>query len=311
VVDRPRQARAIHHGPDRDGDLCGRLALVSEPGSPPHDPRDVLARPAPRPSLALAYGGGSEQVADVWLPAALADGDRAPLLIAVHGGFWREEHDRTHLGHLAAAMAGRGWAVAVPEYRRTGASGGWPATFDDVAAAVDRLPALVGAAVAERGLRLLPRAVLLGHSAGGHLVLWAASRHRLPAGSRWYRAAPGDVAAVVALAPVARLAEAARAGLDEGAAELLVGGTPEQVPQRYAEADPSGLLPSGVPTVVLHGENDAQASVRMSVSLAADARAAGDAMQLTVLPGVEHFGLIDPLAPAFAHTVAALDALAG
>jgi acetyl esterase/lipase len=256
----------------------------------------------------LAYGTAPEQLADVWLPT-VPTRDGAPLLVAVHGGFWREEHDRRHLGHLAGAAAERGWVVVVPEYRRTGGCGGWPATFDDVAAAVDRLPGMVAAAAADAGVRLRPRPVLLGHSVGGHLALWASARHRLPPGSRWWRAEPVDVRGTVALAPVGRLADAARARLDGGAADLLIGGPPEQLPQRYAEADPSRLLPTGIRTVVLHGDGDAQVPVGMSVALAADARAAGDLMELHVLPGVEHFGLVDPRSAAFLHTLASLAAL--
>ena len=161
----------------------------------PADPREVLTRSVPPPDHVLHYGPGPDQVADLRLPPGLgvsavghgmSAAGRAPaLILLLHGGFWRAAFDRSHLGPLAAALAAESFAVCTPEFRRTGQpGGGWPGTFDDVALAVDRLPGLVrtvlpGGAAAVGGL------VLAGHSAGGHLALWAASRHRLPAGSRW------------------------------------------------------------------------------------------------------------------------------
>jgi acetyl esterase/lipase len=123
-----------------------------------------------------------------------------PLVIFFHGGFWRHEYDRGHTGPLAAALAAEGLTVATPEYRRTGApGGGWPGTFDDVVAALRTLPALLSARLGPVG-----PAVLAGHSAGGHLALWAASRS-------------SRVPAVVGLAPVADLIRAYELDLDGGA----------------------------------------------------------------------------------------------
>ena len=140
--------------------------------------RDVLSRPAPPPDLVLSYGPGPEHVADVRLPPAGAR--PAPLVVFLHGGFWRAAFDRTHTGPLAAALAAAGFAVCNPEFRRTGQrGGGWPGTFDDVAAAVDALRALVRDATGADRVSDEPP-LLAGHSAGGHLALWAAARHRLP-----------------------------------------------------------------------------------------------------------------------------------
>ncbi len=116
------------------------------------DPREVLTRPAPPPDQVLRYGPGPDHVTDLRLPASGQAGDRrrpaaAPLVILLHGGFWRVAYDRSHAGPLAAALAVAGYAVCVPEYRRTGqVGGGWPGTFDDVAAAVDALPGLAAEA---------------------------------------------------------------------------------------------------------------------------------------------------------------------
>jgi pimeloyl-ACP methyl ester carboxylesterase len=164
---------------------------------------DVLSRPAPPPDLVISYGPGPEHVADVRLPPARPGGAETagPLVLFLHGGFWRVAYDRTHTGPFATALASAGFVVCVPEFRRTGQrAGGWPGTFDDVATAVDTLPALIREAAGAHLISDGPM-VLAGHSAGGHLALWAASRHQLPPDSSWY-APEGQARGVVALAAV-------------------------------------------------------------------------------------------------------------
>src|SRR4051794_7838497 len=109
--------------------------------------RSVLDRPAPPPAFGLAYGDHPEQVADVWLPPGSGP---APLVLLIHGGFWRQAYDRSHLAPLASTLAPAGFVVATVEFRRTGGAGGWPATFDDVAAAVARLPTAIAARLPSR-----------------------------------------------------------------------------------------------------------------------------------------------------------------
>ncbi|MDR2983503.1 MAG: alpha/beta hydrolase, partial [Nocardiopsaceae bacterium] len=153
---------------------------------------DVLSRAARPPDLVLRYGDDPDQVADVHIPPVVAEvaedtGARALFTIFLHGGFWRAEYGREHIRPLAEALANAGIVVCAPEYRRTGQpGGGWPGTFDDVAAAVDRLPGLVAEATGGRVTSNPSGVVLAGHSAGGHLALWAASRHHLAPGSRWH-----------------------------------------------------------------------------------------------------------------------------
>jgi pimeloyl-ACP methyl ester carboxylesterase len=135
---------------------------------------------------------------------------------------------------------------------------------------------------------------VVGHSAGGHLALWLASRHRLPAGAPGAGLGVSAPALAVAQAPVADLAEAARLGLGSGAATALLGDEPAAVPDRLAVADPLGLLPTGVPTVCLHGEADAD--VPLAQSQAYVARAGGSA-RLVRLPG-DHMQHVDPASAA-------------
>lgn len=263
--------------------------------------RDVLTRAAAAPDLTVRYGEHTDHVADVWLPAG---GASRPLVLFLHGGYWRAAHDRSYAAPLAADLAARGWPVACPEYRRTGGGGGWPATFLDVAAALDAVPGLVADAAPGR---VAPGpAYYAGHSAGGHLALWAALRHRLPAGAPGAAGRPPAVRGILALAPVCELAEAYRRHLDLGAAGLLIGGGPGELPDRYAAADPAALPAPEVPTVLVHGPGDG----RVPIALSRDyARTHG--VPLVEVDGADHFAVVDPESAAWPAVVAALDRLAG
>jgi len=231
-------------------------------------------------------------------------GARKFFTLFIHGGFWKPEYDRAHTAPLAEALAAAGFVVGVPEYRRTAqVGGGWPGTFDDIAAAVDKLPSLV--ADATDGLVDPSRLVLAGHSAGGHLALWAASRHHLPAGSPWRTEGPAGFG-VVALAAVSDLAACSRLNLGQGAADAFMGGGPEQHPDRYAAADPAVLLPVGHRVRLIHGGLDDIVPPQMSAEYAERARAAGDAdVECLLLPDAGHFEVIDPLSAAWPAVEAA------
>jgi acetyl esterase/lipase len=268
------------------------------------DRDDILGRAAPAPDQVLRYGDGAEQVADFWYPAEGLGG--TALIVFLHGGFWRAAYDRVHARPLAVALAAAGYAVVLPEYRRTGqAGGGWPGTFDDVALAADVLPGLVP------GPR--PGAVVLGgHSAGGHLALWAAARARLPEGSPWAVVA-ALVRGVVGLAAVSDLTSCARQRLGRGAAQALMGGGPRRYPERYEAADPARLLPVPVPVGLVHGADDGVVPSQMSVDFARAAAAVGGggAVSCEVLARCGHFELIDPLSAAWPAVLGAFRAAAG
>jgi acetyl esterase/lipase len=235
----------------------------------------------------------------------------APLVILLHGGFWRSAIDVRHIGPLACALAAAGFAVATQEYRRTGqAGGGWPGTFDDIALAVDALPGRVAAA-AGGGRVDTGRVVVAGHSAGGHLALWTAGRARLAAGDRWHRAGAGAIAGVVSLAGVCDLAACYRLGLDDGAAGDLMGGGPDDVPGRYAAGDPMGLVPTGMRAWLVHGTVDERVPDSFSRAYADRARAAGDEVTLELLPGTGHFEVIDPLSAAWPAVLRAVREASG
>ena len=203
-----------------------------------------MTRAAEPPDAVLRYAGHSDALVDVFLPVSLGRPEHhSPLVLFVHGGFWRAEYDRMHVRPLAGALRRRGFVVAVPEYRRVGGAGGWPQTADDVEAALAAVPGMLGD-VAPGYVDPVGLPVLAGHSAGGHLALWAGLR----AGSR-------RVAAIVALAPVTDLAHAARVRMGDGAVQELLGGESRDLPDRYADADVVSMLPSAESR--LHSADDA------------------------------------------------------
>jgi len=201
-----------------------------------------------------------------------------PVTVVIHGGFWRAKWSKRVCRAVSADLARRGRAAWNIEYRRIGKrqGGGWPATFDDVAAAIDLL--------AERAdPRLdLGDVSVMGHSAGGQLALWAAAQRdgRVRLRRVVAQAAPCDLSAA-------------------GAAHELLGGTPEQVPERYAEANPIQLVPLGLPILLVHGEDDETVTVRRSRDFAEAARAVGDDVTLIEpVPG-GHRTHIDPRTSAW------------
>lgn len=281
-------------------------AQSATPGKPGE--ANILTRSAGPPDLTIRYGDQPDHIADIHLPssAVLADasiGARKFFTIFIHGGFWRPKFDRAHTAPLAKALSAAGFVVCVPEYRRSArAGGGWPDTFDDIAAAVDKLPSLV--AEAANGLVDPASLVLAGHSAGGHLALWAASRHRLPASSPW-RTETASTYGVVSLAGVSDLAACHRLNLGNGAVDTFLG-RPKQHPDRYAVADPAVLLPVRHRVRLIHGTADDLVPSTMSAEYAERARAAGDAdVECVLLRDTGHFELIDPLSAAWPTVEAA------
>jgi acetyl esterase/lipase len=236
------------------------------------------------------YGPERDQFLELTLPDGAGP---APVVVVVHGGFWRPAYGIELARPLAADLVGAGFATVAVEYRRVGEGGGWPGTLEDVAAALDSLADQPDTPRLDLG-----DVTAVGHSAGGHLAAWLAGRHRLPPG------APGSeprirLTAAVLQAGVLDLAAADHQGLGNGAVRAFLGGTPEQVPERYATADPVRLLPTGAAVLCVHGSADDVVPVDQSERYAAAAAAAGDRMELRVVPG-DHMAMIDPLSPAWA-----------
>jgi acetyl esterase/lipase len=228
-----------------------------------------------------AYGEHRDQHAELRLPDGPAP---HPVALLIHGGFWRDRYDRRLMDRLCDDLVRAGWATWNVEYRRL-PKAGWPRLFDDVAAAIDLLAGVPSADTA--------RVTAIGHSAGGHLALWAAARPRLPAG------APGArpqvrIAGAVSQAGVADLALGARLGLSNGVVADLLGGGPEEVPERYAAASPAELVPLGIPQLLVHGARDEIVPPQVSHAYAERARGAGDHVELQLIAGEAHFEHLDP-----------------
>jgi len=239
------------------------------------DDDSVLTRPAPVPDVVVTWGPGEHDIAEVQL-----GGDDRPLVLLVHGGFWRPTYDCTHLRAMAHGLAAEGFTAAALEYRRI--PGHPDATLADVRVALRVLP------VELRG-RHDGRVVVMGHSAGGHLALWAASV-----------APAAGLVATVALAPVADLLAADAAGLGRGAVRDFLGTDPAT----RGDLDPVRVVSATTPVTLVHGVDDQAVPLGQSESYVA----AHPQARLRALPGVGHFELIDPASSAWPDVLAAIPA---
>ena len=241
--------------------------------------------------MICTYGPDPDQYAELSLP----EGDRRGVAVVIHGGFWRAAYDASLGRPLARDLAERGWAAYNVEYRRVGRGGGWPATLQDVSDAIDLL--------ADLDLDLT-RAVAIGHSAGGHLATWAAGRSGLPP------SAPGSsprvsLTGVVAQAGVLDLRTGAATGVGGTAIPDLLGGLPDEVPERYEWADPIARVPLPVPIVCVHGHDDDSVPFVQSEAYVAAAREAGATAELVECDG-GHMAHVEPASGAWAAVLNAL-----
>jgi acetyl esterase/lipase len=249
----------------------------------------------PPPAPAVAYGEHPDQVANLHLPAGQGP---FPVVVLLHGGFWRSGWDRTLMTPLARDLVQRGFAAWNVEYRRVGQEGGgWPGTLLDVAAAVDHLGTIDSIDAT--------RVIACGHSAGGHLALWLAGRHRLPADAPGAKPAV-PLRAVIAQAAVADLAGGWNDGFGHDQIAGFLGGQPAEVPDRYRIADPIVLLPLGLPQLLVHGTLDDVVPLSQS---RAYVRAAGSEAELLEFDGADHFDVIEPTHAAWQAVVERLPGL--
>jgi acetyl esterase/lipase len=239
------------------------------------------------------YGPDRSQRADLRMPSGPGP---HPVIVLIHGGSWQARYGRVFMRGLAGDLVRRGWATWNIEYRRIGNGGGWPQTFLDVAGAIDHLATL------DAPLEL-QRVVLLGHSAGGQLALWAASRENLPVGApgAYSGPAPLRLHRVISQAGVADLSGAYRLWRG-GVVRTLMGGSPDEYPERYAAADPLLLAPAAVPVLLVHGSEDQTVSIELARNYERAASAAGGEVELVEVAGAagRHRAHINPLGSAWA-----------
>lgn len=240
--------------------------------------REILALPPPPADRRIQYGAGEYHFGDLRLPAAPGP---HPVVIVIHGGFWRSSFDLLYTGHISSALTRGGAATWNIEYRRIGnTGGGFPGTLDDVAAASAHLAEMAKAYQLDTS-----RTVAIGHSAGGHLALWlATSRRGLP------------LRGVVSLAGVADLKRAWELRLSDAVVATFLGGSPQDAPEHYQLASPIQNLPCKVPTRLIHGDSDDVVPIEIAERFEAAAARAGDDCRLTRLPGAGHFEPVDPRA---------------
>jgi len=242
----------------------------------------------------FTYGTDPSQFGELTIPEETG---KAPVVVLIHGGFWKTAFDLDLMRPPAADLNERGYATWNIEYRRVGESlGGYPNTLLDVAAAVDWL------ASSEQVARLdLDRVAVVGHSAGGHLALWVATRDLAPTGR------PGADPSIapqlaIGLAAVVDLAEAAELYLGSGAVQNLLGGELASVPDHYAAAQPD-LAGTAASIVLIHGELDDTVPVSQSLG------AAESGALVIQIPGADHFDVIDPSHDAWVPVINSLRAL--
>lgn len=297
--------------------LAGLVALTACAPSasvmPPVETRtpltfsQLLARPRLAADLRIAYGPDALQFGELWLPRRQG---RHPVIVLIHGGCWRADLPGLELmDYMAADLRDRGYAVWNLEYRRIGhPGGGYPGTFQDIAAGLDHLRTVA----AEHPLDLR-RVAVSGHSAGGHLALWSAARDRLPSDSPLHTRRPLPIRGVVSLAGIADLASYRDDGPDACGGPTTIDGLigVQQPGARdvFRDTSPPALLPLGDRQIVISGALDAIVPPRFGQAYSTAAAAQGDQARSIVLEGAGHFEVIDPTSTVWPAIVGAYDSL--
>jgi acetyl esterase/lipase len=234
----------------------------------------------------IAYGTDPFQFGELQQPSTSG---RHAVAIVIHGGFWRAKYDLEYIRPVCDALTEAGIATWNLEYRRIGnPGGGWPGTLDDVAKGAEHVLSL-----ASRSNLDVNRIITIGHSAGGHFALWLAARHKF-------------LAATISLAGVVDLRRAWELRLSNTVVADFLGGSPDEVPDRYDFASPIECLPIGIPQKLFHGTADESVPFEISERYVEAARVRGDDAELILLPDAGHFDLVDPRTKEFALVRAAV-----
>jgi acetyl esterase/lipase len=252
---------------------------------------DLSKMPLPaEPAARIAYGAGPQQFGELRVPNGSGP---FPVMVLIHGGCYQNAFDYVYITRLAGWLAEQGVATWTIEYRRLGdEGGGWPGTFQDVALATDKLRDIAPSSRID-----LARVYSGGHSAGGQLALWLATRAKLPDSSELFVKQPLPIRGVLGLAAITDLAQYRNGPPNSchSSVEPLLGGKPEQVAVRYAETSPRERLPLGVPQVFIQGEKDPIVSADSVQAYIAAAKQAGDNAVVLPLPSLGHFETSVPL----------------
>jgi acetyl esterase/lipase len=285
-------------------------APVSKPGVPDlprlMNPRSVMSLPAAAPTETISYGEAPSQKIELFLPPPNAENPDAlrPVVVLIHGGCWQQKVAGIELVRPAAGgFLEKGFAVWSITYRRIDEEGGgYPGTYQDVGKAIDLLREHAEAKKLD-----LNRVAFWGHSAGGHLALWAAGRHKLPANSPLKTDNPLRPRGVVSVGGFGSLQKWETEIRTICGADTVPKLAPGETEARFADTSPDRLLPTGVPVVMLHGVFDYVAFPAMGLDHAQDGRKAGDRVDIQIAPVAGHFEVIAPGTAAFAQGLAAVE----
>ena len=269
-------------------------------------PQDIDKLPSTPADKRVSYGTDAQQLGDLRLPKSPGP---HPVAIVIHGGCYLARFaDLNNTAALSSALTAAGIATWNVEYRRVdNPGGGWPGTFQDVSLAVDYLRTLAKTYPLD-----LKRVVIVGHSAGGHLALWAAGRHRIPKGAPLYTPDPLKVRGVVNLAGPGNLRSVFPIQKDvcgDTPITKLLGGTPEEVPERYRVASPAEMLPLGVEQVLITGARDGAVPPRYGWEYEKEARQRGDKVKMIEVEKAGHFEVIAPGTAAWSTVEGAITSL--
>lgn len=240
---------------------------------------DILDLPPPAADRRLAYGSDPNQFGDLRLPVGPGP---FPVVMNIHGGYWRAKYDLLHAGHMCAVLTRKGVATWNLEYRRVGnAGGGWPGTFEDIVNGYRFLPQI------GRQFHLdATKVLVMGHSAGGQLALCLAAHEN-------------SVKQVISLAGVVNLQEAFNLHLSRDAVVDFLGGKPDEVPEHYQEADPMRLTIAKARQILLHGAKDDVVPPDFSRHYVEEKNSKAESVALVEIAGADHFDLIDPRSAAW------------
>ena len=261
--------------------------------------KQILDKPAlanTRPTHKIAYGKDALQYGELWLPPS-SSREPYPVVVLIHGGCWRADLPGPELvAILADDLRNQGAAVWSLTYRRVGhPGGGYPGTFRDVADGVAHLREM-----ATKYKLDVTRAVVTGHSAGGHLALWVAAQERIPLGSPLKGDQLVNFKAVVGIAAIPDLAHFARAGAhacgENTVAQLVDEATRKNAP--FRDTSPSEMLPLGVKQILIHGVFDGIVPPAIGLRYQVQAKAKGENIELIALENAGHFELVAPWTPA-------------
>jgi acetyl esterase/lipase len=259
---------------------------------------EYMSLTGPEPTAHIAYGDAASQYVELFRPQGPGP---FPVVVLVHGGCWQTEFGGIkQFRNVAGALAAEGIAVWNVEYRRVDEEGGgYPGTYEDMMGALDAL-----AANAKHYQLNIERIAAVGHSAGGHMVQWAAGRARIPAASPLHRPSPMPLRHVVSLGGINDL----RAWTDLCGFEVskLTGVPSAARPNVFADTNPADMLPTGSHTVLITGERDRQVPPEVAYHFAAKAKAAGDAAEVILLPGASHFDEAAATSPSWKLTLSVI-----